>query len=82
MKFQLCAIMLRNLWKPQKACSYQLGIKVVGVPIVTERETSQQTAHLCLKVVAALGVEDVTFSDNDTAYRGCHPALLPTDHYL
>ena len=70
MKFQLCAIMLRNPSKSQKYTAMQLGIKVVGVQIVAERETSQQTADLFLKVVAALGAEDVSFSDIDTAHRG------------
>ena len=56
--------------KSQKYTAMQLGIKVVGVQIVAERETSQQTADLFLKVVAALGAEDVSFSDIDTAHRG------------
>ena len=61
-----------------------LGIKVVGVSIVAERETSQQTGDLCLKVVAGLGVEDVTFSDIDTAHRGAIPRGFQQTkrHYL
>jgi len=56
----------------------------VGVPIVAERETSQQTAGLCLKVVAGLGVEDVTFSDIDTAHRVAIPRCFQQikRHYL
>ena len=67
-----------------KAYTYQLGTKVVDVPIVAERETSQQTGDLCLKVVAGLGFEDVTFSDIDTAHRGAIPRCFQQTkrHYL
>ena len=62
----------------------KLGTKVVDVPIVAERETSQQTGDLCLKVVAGLGFEDVTFSDIDTAHRGAIPRCFQQTkrHYL
>ena len=73
MKFQLCADHVTKFIKASKAYTDQLGIKVVGVPIVSERETSQQTGDLCLKVVAALGVEGVSFRDMDTAHRGAVP---------
>ena len=41
----------------------------MGVPTVAERETSQQTADLCLKLFAALGVDQVSLNDIDTAHR-------------
>ena len=67
-----------------KAYTYQLGTKVVDVPIVAERETSQQTGDLCLKVVVGLGFEDVTFSDIDTAHRSAIPRCFQHTkrHYL
>ncbi|CAB4027040.1 Hypothetical predicted protein, partial [Paramuricea clavata] len=52
-----------------EAYSYQYNIKIVGVPAVAERETAQQTADLCIKLFTALGVEDVSISDIDTAHR-------------
>ena len=48
----------------------------MGVPIVTERERCQQTGDLCLKVVAALGVEGVSFRDTDAADQGAVPRCL------
>ena len=56
----------------------------MDVPIVAERETSQQIGDLCLKVVAGLGFEDVTFSDIDTAHRGAIPRCFQQTkrHYL
>ena len=41
----------------------------MGVPTVAERETSQQTAELCVNLFAALGVEDVSLNDVGTAHR-------------
>ncbi|CAB4032092.1 Hypothetical predicted protein, partial [Paramuricea clavata] len=52
-----------------EAYSYQYNIKIVGVPAVAERETAQQTADLRIKLFTALGVEDVSISDIDTAHR-------------
>ena len=49
--------------------SYHYNIKIVGVSAVAERETAQQTADLCIKLFTALGVEDVSISDIDTAHR-------------
>ena len=46
-----------------------MALKTLETSIVAKRETSQQTAHLCLKVVAALGARG-RFSDIDTAHRG------------
>ena len=34
-----------------------------------ERETSQQTADLCMTLFTALGVEEVSLKDIDTAHR-------------
>ena len=41
----------------------------MGVPTVAERETSQQTGDLCLKLFTALGVDQVSLNDTDTAHR-------------
>ena len=49
--------------------SYQCNIKIVGMPTVAERETTEQTAKLCLKLFSALGVQNVSISDIDTAHR-------------
>ena len=45
-----------------------MALKTLETSIVAKRETSQQTVHLCLKVVAALGAWG-RFSDIDTAHR-------------
>ena len=45
------------------------NIKIVGVPTVAERETSQQTADLCMTLFAALEREEVSLSDVDTPHR-------------
>ena len=52
-----------------EAYSYQYNIKIVGVPIVTERETPEQTANLCSRLFSALGVPNVSITDIDTAHR-------------
>ena len=52
-----------------EAYSYQFNIKIVGVPHVAERETSQQTAELSMKLFTALGVEDISINDIDIAHR-------------
>lgn len=52
-----------------EAYSYQFNLKIVGVPTVAERETPQQTANICLKLFAALGVENVSLSDIDMVHR-------------
>ena len=41
----------------------------MDVPTVAERETTQQTADLCMKLFAALRVEGVLLNDIDTAHR-------------
>ena len=67
----LCDHIYRKSVEASEAYSYQFNIKIVGVVTVTERETSQQTADLCLMLFAALGVEQVSVSlkDIDTAHR-------------
>ena len=49
--------------------SYQNNIKTVGMPALSENESSQQTALLCLKLFHTLGVKDVLLADVDTAHR-------------
>ena len=60
---------IRKSLEASETYSYQFNIKIVGVPTVAERETSQQTADLCLKLFAALGVDQVSLNDIDTAHR-------------
>jgi len=52
-----------------EAYSYQFNIKIVGVPLVAERETSQQTADRYIKLFCALGFHDVSLNINDTVYQ-------------
>ena len=49
--------------------SYQFNVKTVAVSMAAEQETSQQTAGLCVKLFAAVGVEDISLSDIDIAHR-------------
>ena len=39
------------------------------MPTVAQRETTEQTAKLCLKLFSALGVQNVSIFDIDTAHR-------------
>ena len=61
-----------------------MALKTLERSIVAKRETSQQTAHLCLKVVAALGARGRFTGDMDTAHRGAIPRGFPQTkrHYL
>ena len=45
------------------------AIKIVGLPPLEERESSETTSELCLKLFSALGVEDISMSDIDIAHR-------------
>ena len=67
-----------------RVCSpAKMALKTLERSIVAQRETSQQTAHLCLKVVAALRARG-RFSDIDTAHRGAIPLGFQQTkrHYL
>ena len=48
--------------------SYQYNLKIVGVPLVNENESSEDTANLCLKLFSALG-NDISVYDIDIAHR-------------
>lgn len=48
--------------------SYQYNVKIVGVPHVSENESSEETVELCVKLFSALGVE-TPISDIDIAHR-------------
>ena len=68
---------LCNQCNINRVCSpAKMALKTLERSIVAQRETSQQTAHLCLKVVAALGARG-RFSDIDTAHRGVIPRGFP-----
>ena len=47
--------------------SYQYNLKIVGVPLISETESAQETAELCVNL-SALGV-DVSISEIDIAHR-------------
>lgn len=67
-------ILTKNIYKIDKAVdemlfySYQYNLKLVGVPHISENESSEDTANLCLKLFAALGVATST-ADIDIAHR-------------
>ena len=42
--------------------SYQFNLKIVGLTLVAQHETFQQTAGLCMKLFAALGVEGTSLN--------------------
>ena len=42
--------------------SYQYNLKIVGVPLISESESAQDTAELCVKLFSGLGV-DVSMRD-------------------
>ena len=48
MKFLTLCDHIRKSIEVSEAYSYQFNIQIVGVPTVAERETSQQTAELCV----------------------------------
>ena len=49
--------------------SYQFNIKVIGLPLLSAKETTKQTANLCLQVFHQMGVKDVSINDIDIAHR-------------
>ena len=68
---------ISNQCNINRVCSpAKMALKTLERSIVAQRETSQQTAHLCLKVVAALRARG-RFSDIDTAHRGVIPRGFP-----
>ena len=48
--------------------SIQYNLKIIGVPQINEKETSEETAELCVKLFSGIGV-DASISDIDIAYR-------------
>ena len=57
--------------------SYQFNIKIVGMPMVAEREHPEQTVNLCLQLFSALGVKGMSIQDIDTAHRV--PSMKPSN---
>ena len=49
--------------------SYKYNVKIVGLPSLGERESSDQTTKLCLGLFSALGAKDVSTWDIDIAHR-------------
>ena len=64
----LCDRITKSI-EASEAYSYRFNLKIVGVPSVAERESPQQTANICLKLFAALGVGNVSLSDIDMVHR-------------
>ena len=48
--------------------SYQYNIKIIGVPLASDQETSLETANLCLKIFNGIGA-NISISDIDIAHR-------------
>ena len=48
--------------------TYQYNIKIIGVPLASDRETSLETANLCLKIFNCIGA-NISISDIDIAHR-------------
>ena len=75
---------LCNQCNINRVCSpAKMALKTLERSIVAQRETSQQTAHLCLKVVASSRTY-LSVSDIDTAHRGAIPLGFQQTkrHYL
>ena len=48
-----------EIYEAIESYSYQYNIKIVGVPSVNDKESSDVSATLCVKLFTALGVNDV-----------------------
>jgi hypothetical protein len=49
--------------------SYQYNVTIVGVPQAKQNESYEETASLCLKIFAGLGVQEISMQDLDIAHR-------------
>ena len=49
--------------------SYQYNLKIMGIPLISESESAQDTTELCVKLFSGLGV-NVSISEIDIAHRG------------
>ena len=47
--------------------SYQYNIKIIGVPQATDSETAEETANICPRIFAVIGIE-ITIADIDIAH--------------
>ena len=48
--------------------SYQYNLKIVGIPLISERESAQDTVELCVNLFTGLGV-NISLSEIDIAHR-------------
>ena len=55
--------------------SYQYNLKIVGVPLISESESAQDTAELCVKLFSGLGV-DVSPCQRSTLLTGFHSEIF------
>ena len=49
--------------------SYQYNLKIMGIPLISESESAQDTTELCVKLFSGLGV-NVSISEINIAHRG------------
>ena len=49
--------------------SYQFNFKITGLPLVAERESSEQTANLCLQLFRQIGVKEISINGIEIAHR-------------
>lgn len=57
--------------------SYQFNVKITGLSLVAERESSEQTANLCLQLFRQMGVKEISINGIDIAHRV--PARKPSN---
>jgi hypothetical protein len=49
--------------------SYNYNLKIVGVPQISQRETAEDTASLCMKLFTRIGATNISLQDIDIAHR-------------
>ena len=47
--------------------SYQFNVKITGLPLMAEWESSEQTANLCLQLFRQRGVKEISINDIDNS---------------
>ena len=57
--------------------SYQFNVKITGLPLLAERESSEQTENLCLQLLRQMGIKEISINDIDIAHRV--PARKPSN---
>ena len=57
--------------------SYRLNVNITGLPLVNERESSEQTANFCLQLCRQIGVKEISINGIHIARRV--PARKPSN---